>query len=221
MHGKRVSKLAILNRIYALLSTSMDIGHAQVATLGGEGLEADLWGEVGIQKSGGWLVDLSPGRIKNLLKQFQGYRIHQGQLSGFPDIFVGSTRFGLDLFHLDVCGTIDRFTDELVQILPLLMKGKAKILAITVSDARLSRAVLDPEALKREVRQLFGAKNADHLLKNLELLHDNLSSQVVTKADPTQALLRELATMVVVFRGIAGLPTCSKYLPKLVQRYIY
>lgn len=195
---------------------------AYVATLGGEGLEADLWRTLGIDHERAWLVDKSPRRIAKLMKNFRDFCIHQGNVDDFPGVLSAATGEGLDLFHLDACGTVEVFEDALVGILPLVLKSRAKMFVMTVSDARRSPSLDDPQDVEKRAHRFFGHHGWDVLRLNILSHHRRLTELERSRSDPYQAMTREVAALLVVCQAIMRLELGSEELvPVCLERFIY
>lgn len=225
----RVAKKLVLKRFYEMVGQYVPFNEACSATLAGEGTEAEIWLTVGIRPCNAWLVDRSPKVIKQVFRNFRdrGFGIHHGRLEDFPAV-VMSDHGALDSFHLDVCGTAEAFGEDLSAVLPLVLRSRARMLAVTVSDTRRSPSLHDPEGVKAQARKIFGTQ-WEPLWESLVKLHQCVVDACQSRADPEQAALREVATLIVVFLALATVRIDGqspddlglRVMPVLLERFIY
>ncbi len=214
------AKLTVLKAVYDLLAHQGPLGEALIATLGGEGVEANIWKERGIPDQHGWLIDRSPERMRQFRANENGFRRFQGCLAKFVELgFLPQhgNDVGLDFFHWDLCGTSDPSEADLITVMPLLLKGHAKILVVTVADARTSIVSRDPGAVHQAAARMFG-KRWQGLWSSLVATHARVVRECGSYAQPKQAALREVATVLSVVRALQA---TRKLIPVSLERYIY
>ncbi len=133
IHGP---KSRVIRRILETVASHVPLEHATVATLGGWGLEATLWSQVGIAPANGWLIERSREGRKKLISDY-GFH-YCNQLAHFCQLFasVNGSEKGIDLFHLDLCGTFAPSIASFQGILPLVATGDARFIAVTLADQR-------------------------------------------------------------------------------------
>ncbi|MFA5185308.1 MAG: hypothetical protein WC551_02385 [Patescibacteria group bacterium] len=195
-------KEIVVGRIISTMADCLDPSTALVATLGGRGLEAKVWRRMGIKPTNGWLVDRSADRIRGLMRNSQGYRLLQGNLTQFPQIFLSShgLKTGLDFFHWDLCGTVEPAIEEICGVLPLLAQGRGRSLGVTVSDMRQNRAV-QSFIFTQDICRLFFGKDWDGLCQTLEEIYRQESVYRIFEIE--KAVLREAGTLMYLVLAFA------------------
>ena len=105
METTETTKGQVIRLWLAFLSRFVPLGQARLATLGGRGLEAEIWEELGVPRDNGWLIERNRKRGGNLIAEHR-YHVHN-QLVTFDRILAGygSAQAVVDGFHLDLCGT--------------------------------------------------------------------------------------------------------------------
>lgn len=195
-----ILKAQVIRQFLGFLSRYLPLPQAQLATLGGQGLEAEIWAEIGISHDNGWLIERSRSRGEKLIRA-HGYHIHN-QLGTFNQILAGcygENHAVIDGFHLDLCGTFGPATEDFRNVLPLVLNGAGRCLAVTVADQRRNLALEGWPSLCQRALRLFGA-NADVYQT---LLHEQQQIPVrtdlpafMTPFDPEKAAKREFGLMV-------------------------
>ncbi len=200
--GKMTPKEIVVGRIISTMADCLDPSTALVATLGGRGLEANVWRRMGIKPTNGWLVDRSADRIRGLMRNSQGYHLLQGNLTQFPQIFLSShgLKTGLDFFHWDLCGTVEPAIEEICGVLPLLAQGRGRSLGVTVSDMRQNRAV-QSFIFTQDICRLFYGKDWDGLCQTLEEIYRQESVYRIFEIE--KAVLREAGTLMYLVLAFA------------------
>lgn len=196
-------KQRVLGMLLDLLGAYVSPEDAVLATLGGEGLEAAVWEQAGVCAENGWLVERSRRRMRGLLRGHRAYHHFQGNLTGFPKAFRGyhGRHAALDLFHWDLCGTVEPAIEEVCGILPSLMYGRGHCLAVTTADMRRNRTLQDHERMLHVCAQAFGPAWPD-LWQDLLGLHRAEANHRLC-VDPEKAALREAGTLLYLAFALA------------------
>ncbi|MEK7115977.1 MAG: hypothetical protein AAB879_01120 [Patescibacteria group bacterium] len=220
-------KQTVIQMLISMLSSYVLLGDARVATLGGEGIEAEIWETYGIQPNHAWLVDRSPHRMKNLIRTHAGFRHFQGQLSKFGEILDGQHRSrggaGLDFFHWDLCGTVEPVIDDIVQILPFIARGKGMCLAVTVADARRNLSLEHSEKVMKDAEAIFGLMHRKLFVNFLRLHRTSIQIQPDSCADPQNVAVREIGFALSMFSALirANNGNGIAILPDRLERFLY
>ncbi|MBP9864177.1 hypothetical protein KBC54_01855 [Patescibacteria group bacterium] len=203
------SKAHILRILAHRVDQTVPLQSANIAVLGGAGLEVDILRGAGVPDSQLWIVERKPKLAGQLMRRYPEVHLVQGSLRTLPRLLRGSVGkdAGIDAFHWDLCGTIEPEIAELTSVLPLLANGTGKHLFITLADQRRNRS-LDEEKLTRRIcGNIFGDSWLGlwtHLLKvhNLEQHPEH-----VTSALPENSALREAGSMLHLLLALSSLQT--------------
>ncbi len=151
------NKIQVLQNILTFLQAYQDPPQAVVATLGGEGLESSLWLTRNITLENTWIVERNRVRSRKLLQQHTGHHLH-GALTDFPIILEATCgpKAALDLFHWDLCGTVEPCIDEMIGVLPSILRSQGRCLAVTVADSRRNLSLEAMPVVTRIGRKVFG-----------------------------------------------------------------
>jgi hypothetical protein len=219
------TKEQVIRFFLAFLSRYVPLGQAQLATLGGRGIEAGIWSELGVPSEHGWLIERSRERGGKLIRGHH-YQIHN-QLGTFDRILAG---FGMDHafidgFHLDLCGTLsDNAIADFAPVVPLVLASKGRCLAITVADARRNLVLEQWPKFQKRGRKLFGKQKADDFYEQITAFQRNVPIKkdqpaFIKPFDPVKASRREFGLLV----EFAELLSEQKlpWIPVAVERYIY
>lgn len=195
---------------------------AQLATLGGQGLEAGIWAERGVPSAHGWLIELNRKLGGNLIKNHR-YHTHN-RLGTFHRILGGLGEKSLiDGFHLDLCGT---FTEKVIEdfspVLPLVLQSRAKCIAITVADQRRNLILERWKDYEYEGALLFGDEGRP-IMRLLEAEQRKIPVRKDLPAfmegfDPLKGAMREFGLMVEIAKLLIVHRRC---VPVEVVRYVY
>lgn len=221
------TKQVVHTSVLEYLSKILPLHSAQIVTLGGRGEVTAVWQDSGIGEKCGWLVERSRAARTTIGKT--PFRVHNSLLS-FPKVFgsINGPEAGVDLFDLDLSGTIEAARGELECILPLVLKGTGRCLAVTVSDSRRNETLENWREARSTADRLFGRGDVsaalDVLVPQLDALPKPSISEAAPSffsrggADPVKCARRELGfiTTLVQALELKGLP-----LPADVQRYVY
>jgi hypothetical protein len=217
-------KERIAHRFLEFLSHYTPLPQAQLATLGGQGIEARVWAEVGIPGNHGWQIELNRSRRKELISNGSNgkYRSHN-RLGTFHKILEGHGDQGaIDGFHLDLCGTLsDQVIKDFSPVLPLVYASKGRSLAITLSDSRRN-AILEnwPEYVERGIK-LFGKhsqKVFEHIVSWQKRIPKGEKRRLprIKNFDPEKGAKREFGVLVDMSEIIGKHWTCTS-----IERYVY
>src|SRR3989344_104689 len=218
------AKERIVRLFLDFVGTFVPLNEARLATLGGEGLEAKMWLELGIPKEHGWLIERSDARMLRLIAESR-YRIHN-QLSTFARILRGQNgeTASIDGFHLDLCGT---FGGELLgnfsSVMPLVLRSRGRSLAITVADQRRNLALEEWPTYEKRAERLFGkeAKSLYHTIFEQQKLVPVSRSRApfIQPFDPRKGAMREYSTLIDV-ASLLSKPNVP-WMPVEMIRHIY
>ena len=199
-------KAIVLRDILSFLSQFCPLPAAHVCTLGGEGLEAGIWKDLGIPGGHGWLVERSPRQMRTLIREYPEYTLLHGQLRRLPEFLRDQygDRANLDCFHWDLCGTVEPAIRELTVMLPFLAQSRGRTLGVTVADERRNLSLEAPKKIHDLAELTFGSE-WPNLWKHLVAVHTETCVQRDSDANPEYIALREAATMIHLFYGWTAL----------------
>lgn len=213
------AKSEIVRLFIAFVAGYTDLSKARLATLGGEGLEAALWKERGIAPKNGWLIECTRTRSKHLIARFP-YR-HCTRLAYFRRSAesIWGAKYGIDGFHLDLCGTYERSDSAFRPVIPIIMRGSGRCLAVTVSDQRRNSSHEHFENIRAEAEHLFGDALATRFLSKLEGDYQALPEQGIGLwADPAIGAVREFGF---AYHLVRALELQSSLPIDRIERYLY
>lgn len=193
-------KEQVVRSFIRLLEGFIPLKEARIATLGGKGLEAQIWRELGVLPENGWLIERNHERRGKLIRTYR-YRI-QNHLGTFHQTLAGLGKVHIDAMHLDLCGTITRnVAADLKSILPLILGSKGRCLAITVADSRRNLALEEWPRVEKRALKLFGARRLKLLYNQLLEIQKRVPTKQYalpfsTPSDPAKATKREIGLMV-------------------------
>jgi hypothetical protein len=204
--SKRIVLMRTLDGLFRGISPSK----ARVATLGGKGIEAGIWDKAGIRGLHGWLIERDPVQLANLREAYGHFRITDS-LVRFAETIrkrLGPRAY-LDLFHLDLCGTIEPNILKLARVLPLLMNGRQRLLALTMADSRRNRSLEHADVTNECGSLLFGAIWPE-LCDRLLTLHANEPTGACgSYADPINVTTREIGFFINLAFALASMVPTS------------
>lgn len=219
-----VNKEKVIRLFLGFVSRYISLKQAHLATLGGRGVEAKVWSELGVPKENGWLIERRREQNGKLIRSNQ-YRTHN-QLITFGQILDGhevEDAF-VDAFHLDLCGTFsDKAMLDFRPVLPLILKSRGRCLAITVADARRNLALEQWPDFEARGNKLFGKKAQDIYTQLLSIQRNipvsNKASDFIKPFDPEKATRREFGLLVELTEllQVQGFP----WIPVVIERYVY
>src|SRR3989344_3183288 len=211
-------KLWVVGRFLDFVACYIPLTGAHIATLGGEGIEAGLWKQKGIEKRSGWLIECRRALRANLIRNHR-YR-NCPKLKQFPRHFQSAwgKKQGLDGFHLDRDGTYETDDKDFQPTIPLLMKGAGRCLAATVADQRLTQSLKYFRDVWTDAERLFGENGAQDFFQMLLTEQRQLYKILKPEPDPEAGAQRELGFAV---RLISALYNNNAFSIDLVERYFY
>lgn len=214
-------KLQVVKIFLAMIAKHVsNLREAVLATLGGYGIEAELWQNAGVQPENGWLIENGRKLSSKLIKGFN-FR-NCGNLETFPDLFSGAKgkSAGVDGFHLDLCGTIEPKLNELANILPLVRRGIGHCLAVTVADARKNLTLEHFPEADKELQKVLGKKH-DEFLENLLCEQNLLAEKPGATFDPENGEKREAGFFLTFVNALSKIKGSKVFLPDFLERYVY
>ncbi|OGL73361.1 hypothetical protein A3E39_02290 [Candidatus Uhrbacteria bacterium RIFCSPHIGHO2_12_FULL_60_25] len=196
----------MIDQILTLLADCVSLVHAQIATMGGAGLEYERWRSLHIPPTHCWLVEHDPASARKLRHAYP-LANHVRALADLPTAVhkANDNQARLDMFHLDLCGTVEPSIRDLTNILPLLLNGKGRILAVTMADQRGNRSLNEPKLVQRICARLFGS-HWNELWSNLVDLHSQ--EPVIregVRADPEKVALREAGALLYLLLAFSAI----------------
>ncbi len=159
------TKQVILETVLNFFFTYIRRQQGTFVTLGGQGLEANLWHQSGLPQRNGFLIERNPGRAANLLQATHGYSCshHLGTFARTLQAQRGSSA-RIDALHLDFCGQLDSQLRDARTLMPLLRLSTRPCLAVTVSAQRTTPNFNQPDCDKALYRQTVQTLTSQQLL---------------------------------------------------------
>lgn len=159
------TKQVILETVLNFFFTYIRRQQGTFVTLGGQGLEANLWHQRGLPQRNGFLIERNPGRAANLIQATHGYSCshHMGTFARTLQAQRGAEA-RIDALHLDFCGQLQSQARDAASLMPLLRFSTSPCLAITVSAQRTTPNVHHPDCDKRVYRQTVQTLTSQQLL---------------------------------------------------------
>lgn len=218
--------MSVLRRFYGeFVGRYLPVVESRLATLGGEGFEARLWQELGVPSENGWLIEHGRAFSERLIRQFPYRKCNK--LSVFPGLLrsVCGPHASVDVFHLDLCGTLESSLEEFRSVFPLVTgKSKGRCLAITVADQRRNRSVEEFPTLQRWGATVLGSSLAEtlfaHLCREQELLLGQEKGGLLER-DAEDGAKREFGLFLHLFHLFVGDRRFPAFLPDCVERHVY
>ena len=194
------SKRIVVHRLLDFLDKYTPLETAHVMSLGGEGAEVGICNERGVSLPNVNIVERNPRLMHALQKNYPDAAHHQGSLRSFPASFTAryGNDVGLDLIHVDFCGTLEPQIMGLLPVLPLAARGEGRCLAYTVADKRRNLSLESTVEVKALARRTFG-KLWPALWQNLKQLHRHyLEVWPESEALEENVALRELGALLYI-----------------------
>ena len=212
-------KLALLARLYELAGRYVSFADANVATLGGEGLEAQMWRDREVKAKKGYLIEQNRAKREELQKNFE-YRQHN-DLQHFSRSYarVKGREAGIDFFHMDLCGTVELVAEALQFVSEVVLKSQGRCLAITVADERKNPSIMNFEETLSAAHACFGVDQVTSFLETLTAQYASLNGCI--GGDFSSAAKRELGFVLTLARNCLsseGAPVCGI---DYMHRYVY
>lgn len=223
------TKVQVLEALLAFVSRYRPLDQCVVATLGGRGLEAELWLKAGIAGSNGFLIERGRNSSRALLRRNFPYR-HTDRLGQFARKLrtLKGQRASLDLLHVDLCGTMEPKLDDVKSLIPLVARSRAQCLAVTVADMRrnLTLETPLPDVKLRAGRYLVPQTAAEGFFNELLLQQKELPTTIdlpafFHSADPAKGAARELGVFASVMEALNPRPGRTMVVPDAIERYVF
>ncbi|MDO8463551.1 MAG: hypothetical protein Q7S96_04785 [bacterium] len=243
---RNVTKERCVHAVLTQLAPYFDAERATVATLGGDGVECRVWSRLGIPIGHCWFIERDRRKQRALLRMERGAHHYCGDLDGFPAIFRAAVpETGLDVFHWDICQTMESHIQDLHAVLPLIMASTSRVLLITSADQRVHRVHRTREHLHAWWEMLLGATEAARFIAHLTASYAEVRTRGWSEGDEELAAMRELSVYLHILlvscdaqRGLDALarshdPSTARhafpdgnipkvtFLPDVLVRYVY
>lgn len=190
------------------------LADARVLTLGGQGVQLPIWLKKGFVAQQICVIEAKPKRAASLQadSRFKGCSIISVSLKQVPHYYeqMGS-RSGIDIFDCDLSGTIEPRGGELEAIMPLLKQGRARLLSLTLADARRNLSVEEPTRaaawLIKEFSEMGIVAELEAAWQQLVSMYADPAVTDSTTADALKVAFRELAALarIVLYAAVHGL----------------
>lgn len=206
------SKMTVVHRVLDFLAHYQSLASANVLSMGGRGEEVAICQARGVDLANISIVEREPRIMSRLIQAYGAASLFQGHLRTFPGSFRAQhgKDGGLDLWHLDLCGTIEPQVAELVPVLPLLAHGQGHCFALTVADERRNRTLETPDKILQLAEQTFG-RSWGPLWRNLLQLHEHyLAIWPESEALSENVALRELGALLYVVLALGSVRPSGK-----------
>lgn len=208
------TKQVILEAVLNFFFTYVRRLQGTFVTLGGQGLEANLWHQSGIPQRNGFLIERNSRRAANLLLATHGYSCshHLGTFARTLQAQRGSAA-RIDALHLDFCGQLESQSNDAATLMPLLRLSTCPCLAVTVSAQRTTSNLNQPDCDKTIYRQTVQELTSQQLL----IPQPKDLPRHFTRAEPSKGAETEFQLAQTIWRlcSPAGL------YPDRVIRHIY
>ncbi len=220
------AKMTVLRHFLTFVAQYLPLQDARLATLGGEGWEAELWLSAGVRPENGWLIEREREASRRLIVE-SPYR-YCPSLGNFPNVVrdaYGDT-VGVDGFHLDLCGTLERSFKPFLPVIPLVIwRSTGRCLAITVADMRRNRTLERFRAIRRCADWYLGPELSrslfQFLLREQGGLPSLTRSDAPQTANPEKGARREFGFFFRLFRLLVGGGWRITALPDRIERIVY
>ncbi|MDO8492412.1 MAG: hypothetical protein Q7S34_02120 [bacterium] len=216
-------KERIVRFLLAYLEGFVELPKAVLATLGGDGLEALIWQSLGVSPDNGWLIERATKKGARLIAKFP-YR-NSSRLSDFASTFKThrGDEASVDLFHLDLCGTIEPEIEGLTGIVPLVAESSGKCLAITVADQRRNRSLLEWDKVWQKGKNLLGGEETEDFFSALTAQGNKLSVRANKEGINGNALImaKQEFGLFIRFLTLLEKEMGRRLVPETIQRFVY
>lgn len=210
-------KLHILERFMRFVTKRVAAAQLRIASLGGNGLEAEVWAKAGVQRDSAYLIERSRKLSRVLIHggRFQ----YTKDLRGFPAIFQAlHPDERLDAFHLDLNGTLlSQYVRQAQPIVAMVIRSQG-CLAITEADQRRNLSIEQYPVIKARLAKRL--RQGVHSLYHA-FLHEQKSVEWSDKTtSPTKGAQKELGTFEHVL-ALFRLSATEYAIPDEIQRFVY
>ncbi len=183
---------------------------AVLSTLGGWGEELRLWREYGVPSNQIIAIEHHRARASQLTQDFPEVRVFRSDLKNITESWgMALGTLAPDYFHWDLCGTVEPNMAAIAQFLQIFLRGKGKLLAVTMADARRNRAQERPDDIIAIATEAFG--NAwDDLNAELVRRFDAERSLLGIHVNSKQCVVRLLGALIHLVLGFSALESRSR-----------
>jgi hypothetical protein len=189
------TKEQTVRRALEALANHYDPATARFATLGGSGYELAVWRALEIPREHCWLIERDQQKARRLIARARPAHVYVGELRDFPKTFRSVSPGGmLDVFHWDLCETVEPNARELRAVFPLIAGGTSRCLLVTAADQRGNRSLDQADRIAAWWTWLLGSAEAHRAFwHHLVDEHDRAQRRGWTEAASANAATRELS----------------------------
>lgn len=185
------------------------VSEAWLVGLGGQGTWVGEWLSGGFMSDHIYLVERDKKRAERIMrcetvKKAKHIRLCQTALRNFPSVFMAERgrKLGIDVLDLDFNGTLESALKDVSAVMPLVARGKGKVLALTVADSRRNQSLNDVAKAAKQIQAFFSEGSEQAMLETAwqRLCVEHASHRATHTfpggGDPLKAAFRELTTIV-------------------------
>lgn len=189
------TKEQTVRRALESLRRHYDVNTARFATLGGAGYELAVWTALDVPREHCWLIERDQHKARQLIPRARPAHVYVGELRDFPRMFRSVAPNGtLDVFHWDLCETMEPNARELRAVFPLIAGSTSRCLLVTAADQRGSRSLDEADCIDAWWTWLLGSVEAHRAFRaHLVEEHDRAQRRGWTEAASANAAMRELS----------------------------
>lgn len=189
------TKEQTVRRALESLRRHYDVNTARFATLGGAGYELAVWTALDVPREHCWLIERDQQKARRLIPRARPAHVYVGELRDFPRMFRSVAPNGtLDVFHWDLCETMEPNARELRAVFPLIAGSTSRCLLVTAADQRGSRSLDEADRIDAWWTWLLGSAEAHRAFRaHLVEEHDRAQRRGWTEAASANAATRELS----------------------------
>lgn len=189
------TKEQTVRRALESLRRHYDVNTARFATLGGAGYELAVWTALDVPREHCWLIERDQHKARQLIPRARPAHVYVGELRDFPRMFRSVAPNGtLDVFHWDLCETMEPNARELRAVFPLIAGSTSRCLLVTAADQRGSRSLDEADCIDAWWTWLLGSVEAHRAFRaHLVEEHDRAQRRGWTEAASANAATRELS----------------------------
>lgn len=189
------TKEQTVRRALESLRRHYDVNTARFATLGGAGYELAVWTALDVPREHCWLIERDQQKARRLIPRARPAHVYVGELRDFPRMFRSVAPNGtLDVFHWDLCETMEPNARELRAVFPLIAGSTSRCLLVTAADQRGSRSLDEADCIDAWWTWLLGSAEAHRAFRtHLVEEHDRAQRRGWTEAASANAATREIS----------------------------
>lgn len=189
------TKERAITRVLQTLQCHFNVVSSRFGTLGGAGYELAVWERLGVPLDNCWLIERDQSRARRLIARARAAHHFVGHLRDFPAAFRSVHPGGtLDVFHWDLCETVEPNARELRAVFPLIAGSVSRCLLVTCADQRRNRALEEADITDAWWTWLLGGAHEFLTLRQiLEAQSDAAHRRGLTDAEAANAVTRELS----------------------------